>query len=74
MLPATGETPARLTLVGDRGSIEVEAPVELISVAPEDIHPLPPALASRCAIRGLKALVRRGEAFLLVLDPRHLDD
>ena len=61
-----------LDLPGGPGSLRVEGPVELVSVEVEDIHPLPPALAARCSIRGLRALARRGEGFLLVLDPRLL--
>lgn len=61
-----------LDLPAGPGSIVVEAPVELVSVEIEDIHPLPPALAARCSIRCLRALARRGEGYLLVLDPRQL--
>ena len=70
LLPAAIGSPAKLTLAGSRGSVEVESPVELVGISAKDIHPLPAAIASRCAIRGLRAIARQGESFLLVLDPR----
>ena len=75
MEPVAGRPQAfelALDLPSGPGALVVEAPVELVSVEVEDIHPLPQALAARCAIRGLRALARRGEGFLLVLDPRQL--
>ncbi len=65
-------TPLRLALAIEPGAIEVERPVELVAIAPENLHPLPPALTARCAIRGLKALSIGGGGLLILLDPKQL--
>lgn len=43
---------------GQDPEILVEGPVELISLALAAIHPLPPFLAARTRLRGLRALAR----------------
>lgn len=50
-------------------SIEVGEPVALRTLSWRDIHRLPPLVAARCAIYGLRALAVDGESVLLVLDP-----
>ncbi|HUX37649.1 MAG TPA: hypothetical protein VMV44_07060 [Rectinemataceae bacterium] len=58
-----------IPLSGNR-AVSVEGPVELQSLDKRAIHPLPAALALRCAMPWLRAIAYDAGGFMLVLDPR----
>ena len=50
------------------GELSVNSTVELRHLNPGDIHPLPPLLSARCAVRGLKALAIDAQGLILLVD------
>jgi len=61
VLTVKGEATDREFLIG--------AAAELYSVAADNIHPLPPLLAARCVVRGLRALALAAGETMLLIDP-----
>lgn len=49
-------------------AVRVDGPVELVSLAPERIHPLPPLLAARVTLRGLRGLALDDGGIALLVD------
>lgn len=54
---------------GAEGSLRVSEPVELVTVPPGQIHPVPPLLARRCTLPGLSALAFDHEGIFFLLEP-----
>jgi len=52
--------------------VVVQGPVELHSVAATAIHPLPPLVAARTQLRGLRALALERQRLTLLVDLRSL--
>ncbi|HEX5338534.1 MAG TPA: hypothetical protein VFW53_08860 [Gallionella sp.] len=68
-LPANTSVHQYLQLKRTDGDKEVfvGSPVELVSLPVGAIHPLPPLLAARCKLHGLRALAMEGDARTIVL-------
>lgn len=69
-------TPARhqLSIKADNHlpDILVSSDIHLCELSLTDIHPLPPLLAARTTLPGLRALAWHQQRFILLFDARHL--
>ena len=61
-----------LDVDGQARRLLVGGPVELLAVPAGELFPLPPLLAARCQLPGLRALRRQGDTFALVIVPEAL--
>ncbi|MDR3369135.1 hypothetical protein [Rhodoferax sp.] len=70
LAPPAGATPRQyleLKRAQDVREVLVGAPVELVTLPASSIYPLPPLLAARCKLHGLRALALEQDAKAVVL-------